>query len=86
MHTEPFLPRPKATRPTMIPGCSISKAAELSGVSAKIIRHRSISELQGMRDALHDLVRQCGGDAAPDCPIIDELARDERAIPRRAHG
>lgn len=33
-----------------------------------------IAGLQGMRDALQNLVQHCHGDARPDCPILDELA------------
>lgn len=33
-----------------------------------------IEELQAMRRALDGLVRNCHGDARPDCPILDDLA------------
>lgn len=33
-----------------------------------------IRELEALRESLGRLVCQCPGDAAPDCPIIDELA------------
>ncbi|WP_342078452.1 Cu(I)-responsive transcriptional regulator [Yoonia sp. SS1-5] len=34
---------------------------------------RKISGLQAMRDTLSDLVRDCAGDARPDCPILRGL-------------
>ncbi|HJR60654.1 MAG TPA: Cu(I)-responsive transcriptional regulator [Vicinamibacterales bacterium] len=33
-----------------------------------------ILELQGMRRTLEELVRNCHGDARPECPILDDLA------------
>lgn len=61
-------------------------------VKALALRHvedidRKIAELQGMRRTLMSLTQQCHGDARPDCPIIEDLARgrepaelaDERA-------
>lgn len=33
-----------------------------------------IAELQGMRDTLHHLARNCRGDDRPTCPILDNLA------------
>lgn len=38
---------------------------------------RKIAELQGMRNTLIRLTEQCHGDARPDCPIIEDLARAE---------
>ena len=35
---------------------------------------RKIAELEGLRGTLRHLVRQCHGDARPDCPILDDLA------------
>lgn len=35
---------------------------------------QKIAELQGMRRTLEALVRNCHGDARPDCPILDDLA------------
>jgi Cu(I)-responsive transcriptional regulator len=32
-----------------------------------------IADLQNMRDTLSDLVRDCAGDARPDCPILNRL-------------
>ncbi|MFN0264065.1 Cu(I)-responsive transcriptional regulator [Tepidamorphus sp. 3E244] len=33
-----------------------------------------IASLQAMKDTLDDLVRNCRGDARPDCPILQNLA------------
>lgn len=33
-----------------------------------------ITEMQGMRQALHRLADCCHGDGRPDCPILDDLA------------
>ncbi len=33
-----------------------------------------IAEMQGMRNALHQLAACCHGDDRPDCPILDDLA------------
>jgi Cu(I)-responsive transcriptional regulator len=41
--------------------------AHLSQIDAKI------ADLSGMRDTLGDLVRDCAGDARPDCPILSKL-------------
>lgn len=37
---------------------------------------RKISELKSLRETLSALARHCYGDARPDCPIIDDLARE----------
>lgn len=34
---------------------------------------RKIADLGAMRDTLSDLVRECSGDARPDCPILRSL-------------
>jgi MerR family copper efflux transcriptional regulator len=49
-------------------------------VKSLALRHvdeidRKIAELQGMRQTLLGLTEQCHGDARPDCPIIEDLAR-----------
>jgi Cu(I)-responsive transcriptional regulator len=36
---------------------------------------RKIAELQGMRHTVLKLAEQCHGDARPDCPILEDLAR-----------
>jgi MerR family copper efflux transcriptional regulator len=43
-------------------------SARIGEIDAKI------RELEALRESLGTLVCQCPGDAAPDCPIIDELA------------
>ncbi len=40
--------------------------------------NRKIAEMQAMKATLETLVACCHGDERPDCPILDELARDER--------
>lgn len=35
-----------------------------------------IQELEGMRDTLRHLSRNCHGDNRPECPILESLARD----------
>ena len=37
---------------------------------------RKIAELEGMRRTLQHLVHACHGDSRPDCPILDDLARE----------
>jgi Cu(I)-responsive transcriptional regulator len=54
-------------------------------VKSLALRHveeidRKVAELQGMRRTLLSLTEQCHGDARPDCPIIDDLARG-REVP-----
>ena len=49
---------------------------------------RKIRELEAMRDTLRHLAAHCQGDARPDCPILDDLARSpgpgtEQAAGRR---
>jgi Cu(I)-responsive transcriptional regulator len=36
---------------------------------------RKVAELLSLRGALGTLVERCHGDARPDCPILDDLAR-----------
>jgi MerR family transcriptional regulator, copper efflux regulator len=46
---------------------------------------RKIDELQGMRAVLAQLVERCHGDDRPGCPILDDLAgEDKPAAPSRA--
>ena len=52
-----------------------------SDVKAVALRHveeidRKLAELQSMRDTLIDLTHRCHGDDRPDCPIIEDLARN----------
>ncbi|MEM7442365.1 MAG: Cu(I)-responsive transcriptional regulator [Pseudomonadota bacterium] len=44
--------------------------AKLKEIDAKI------EELQSLRSALGNLIDACAGDHRPDCPILDDLARD----------
>ncbi|MFO1456964.1 MAG: Cu(I)-responsive transcriptional regulator [Steroidobacteraceae bacterium] len=45
---------------------------------------RKIAELQSMRRTLQHLVSACHADERPDCPILEDLALDERGPSRRA--
>jgi Cu(I)-responsive transcriptional regulator len=38
--------------------------------------HRKAEALEAMRRSLIDLAERCHGDARPDCPILDNLARE----------
>ncbi|KFN48702.1 Cu(I)-responsive transcriptional regulator [Arenimonas composti] len=49
-------------------------AAELAG---------RIAELQSMQRTLVELAERCGGDARPDCPILDDLAGSASTRSRR---
>lgn len=49
------------------------KALALAHVEAV---DRKIEELKRMRDTLLDLTHRCHGDNRPDCPILEELARE----------
>lgn len=40
---------------------------------------RKIAELQAMRGTLLELARHCHGDHRPECPILDDLAKGDRA-------
>lgn len=44
-------------------------AAHITAIQAKI------EELRSMERTLSHLIEQCAGDARPDCPILEELAR-----------
>ncbi len=49
---------------------------------------RKITELQGMRETLVDLIERCHGDDRPDCPILADLAgpeADPEAGPEAGH-
>ena len=45
---------------------------------------RKITELQGMRATLAQLIHRCHGDDRPDCPILGDLAGEDGAA--AAHG
>jgi Cu(I)-responsive transcriptional regulator len=58
-------------------------------VKSLALRHvedidRKIVELQGMRHTLIRLTEQCHGDARPDCPILEDLARGKGQASRVA--
>lgn len=36
---------------------------------------RRIGEMQSMQRTLRELARRCHGDARPECPVLDDLAR-----------
>lgn len=38
--------------------------------------HRKAKALEAVRRSLIDLAERCHGDARPDCPILDNLARE----------
>ena len=46
---------------------------------------RRIGEMQGMVKTLKHLAHCCGGDHRPDCPILDDLAGDPRALDDPTH-
>ena len=41
---------------------------------------RKLAELKALSTTLSDLVERCQGDGRPDCPIMDDLARDDRRV------
>ncbi len=58
-------------------------------VKALALRHvadlrRRAAELQGMARTLTDLAEHCCGDARPDCPILDDLARGKQDATQRS--
>lgn len=89
IHTLRFIKRARGL------GFSIGETAELlalwrdkSRASADVksfaLKHIAdlkvkIDELEAMRRMLEHLAESCHGDSRPDCPIIEELARDEDA-------
>ncbi|MDE2052533.1 MAG: MerR family DNA-binding protein, partial [Gammaproteobacteria bacterium] len=38
-----------------------------------------IAELTGLRNTIAELARRCHGDSRPECPILEELGREETA-------
>jgi MerR family transcriptional regulator, copper efflux regulator len=44
---------------------------------------RRIVEMQAMQRTLRELAERCHGDARPECPVLDDLAADSAAAPRR---
>jgi len=45
------------------------------------VLERKARELQEMANTLKHLAHHCHGDGRPHCPIIEELASDEEALP-----
>lgn len=43
-----------------------------------------IAELQAMKRSLQHLAEACHGDARPDCPILEDLALEDRVLEDRA--
>jgi Cu(I)-responsive transcriptional regulator len=52
-------------------------SADVKAVAERRIAEidRKVQELRALRGALGTLVERCHGDARPDCPILDDLAR-----------
>jgi Cu(I)-responsive transcriptional regulator len=52
-------------------------SADVKAVAERRIAEidRKVQELRALRGALGTLVERCRGDARPDCPILDDLAR-----------
>ncbi len=53
-------------------------SADVKAIAAGKISEveRKIAELQSLKETLSVLVEHCHGDNRPDCPIIDDLARE----------
>ena len=58
-------------------------SADVRGIALRHVEEveRKIEQLQGVRDALLDLVHRCHGDDRPECPIIERLADGEAKSP-----
>lgn len=60
------------------------ESAEVKRIAGRHLSRieRKIAELEAMRATLSELVARCHGDARPDCPILEDLARgDDAAAP-----
>ena len=57
------------------------KSSEVKRLAMKHVAEleRKIAELESMRGTLMELVHHCHGNERPDCPILEDLARGERA-------
>jgi MerR family copper efflux transcriptional regulator len=55
-------------------------SAEVKALAADHVSEidRKLAELKSMRRTLVDLMERCHGDDRPDCPILDDLARQTR--------
>jgi Cu(I)-responsive transcriptional regulator len=47
------------------------------------VLEEKVRQLQSMADTLRHLAENCHGDGRPGCPILDELAAERAAVPRR---
>ena len=56
-------------------GRSSAEVKALASARAEEL-HRKAVALEAMRRTLLDLAERCHGDMRPDCPIIEELARE----------
>lgn len=54
-------------------GRASAEVREMAAFHIAAIRLK-VRELRSMEKTLSDLVKQCAGDARPDCPILDELS------------
>ena len=54
------------------------KSSEVKRLAMKHVAEleRKIAELQSMRETLMQLAHHCHGDLRPDCPILEDLARE----------
>lgn len=55
-------------------------SAEVKALAQSHIKtlENKIEELQSMANTLRHLAKNCRGDSRPDCPILTQLASDER--------
>lgn len=53
-------------------------SSDVKEVAQEHLHHieEKIAQLQAMRDTLTHLVEACAGDNRPDCPILNDLAKD----------
>ena len=59
-------------------GRASAEVREMAAIHIDAIRSK-VRELRSMETTLSHLIDQCAGDARPDCPILDELSREETA-------
>lgn len=59
------------------------KSADVKSLALKkmVDIEAKISQLQVIRDSLHQLTQCCHGDDLPDCPIIDRLIKGKETNP-----
>jgi MerR family gold-responsive transcriptional activator of gol and ges genes len=61
-----------------------NKARSSAAVKRVAGRHlgelkRKIAQLEAMASSLEHLMRHCHGDHRPDCPILEDIAKDQRS-------